>query len=174
LNRRKEYLLVDGYNVIFTWDNLRKLAESSLEDARVKLLDILCDYQGFTQSIVIAVFDAHHTKGGSGDLEKHLNIHVVYTREAETADNFIERTAAVLSKHDRVRVVTSDYLEQIIVIGHGAFRVSANDFLKEVETLKSQMQPQYAKNSANSRNPLIDRVDRRTAELLERMRRNIE
>jgi predicted RNA-binding protein with PIN domain len=166
--------LVDGYNVIFSWENLKKLAEASLEDARIKLLDMLCDYQGFKQNHVIAVFDAHMIKGGSGSVDKYNNIQVVFTREAETADNFIERAAAALAKHDKVRVVTSDYLEQIIIIGHGASRVSANDFLHEVNTLKAETQTRYLSSSIVKANPLIDRLDDETAAILEKMRRNIE
>jgi predicted RNA-binding protein with PIN domain len=173
LTRPKEYLLVDGYNVIFSWKNLKKLADSSLEDARVKLLDILCDYQGFAQNTVICVFDAHHAHG-AGELEKHFNIYVVYTRTGETADNYIERAAASFSKRDFVRVVTSDYLEQIIVIGHGAIRVSAAEFEREIESIKAEGMPKYTAKANAKKSPLIDRVDKRTAELLERMRRNLD
>ncbi|MDR1640862.1 MAG: NYN domain-containing protein [Clostridiales bacterium] len=173
MTRSQEFLFVDGYNVIFAWKHLKKLADSSLEDARIKLLDILCDYQGFVQNTVICVFDAHHANG-SGEPEKHCNIFVVYTRNSETADNYIERAAATLSKKVFVRVVTSDYLEQIIVIGHGAIRVSAAEFEREIETIKAEKLPQYTSEASAKKSPLIDRVDKRTAELLERMRRNLD
>jgi predicted RNA-binding protein with PIN domain len=170
LNKKKDYLLVDGYNVVFAWELLSTLAKLSLEDARLKLMDILCDYQGYRQNIVIVVFDAHLTKGGTGSVEPYKNIQIVFTREAETADNFIERAAAVLAKQDRVRVVTSDHLEQIIILGKGAARVSAGEFWREVEQTKKEMRQRIAANHPVKRNALIDLLDDKTAVLLERMR----
>ncbi|MDR2648734.1 MAG: NYN domain-containing protein [Clostridiales bacterium] len=174
MSRRSEYLLVDGYNVIFAWNDLRVAAEASLEDARIKLLDILCDYQGYKQNYVIAVFDAHQVRGGVGSVEAYNNIQVVFTKEAETADNFIERTAAALAKRDKVRVVTSDYTEQIIIMGRGAIRVSVNDFRREVETLRSDAQKRFLNKRPVKANPLMDLLDEKTAKLLEQMRRNQE
>jgi predicted RNA-binding protein with PIN domain len=172
VSKRAEYLLVDGYNVIFAWNDLRETAASSLEDARIKLLDILCDYQGYKQNYVIAVFDAHQIRGGVGSVEVYNNIEVVFTKEAETADNFIERTAAGLAKHDKVRVVTSDYTEQIIIMGRGAVRVSANDFHQEIKTLRAEAQKQFLNKRPVKVNPLMDLLDEKTAKLLEDMRRN--
>ncbi len=128
-----EYLLVDGYNIIFAWEELSKLAKSSLETARDRLIDILCNYQGFKQCNVILVFDAYKVKGNIGSVEKIHNIDVVYTKEAETADMYIEKTTHELGKKHRVRVATSDNVEQIIILGAGATRVSANEFLREVQ-----------------------------------------
>lgn len=128
-----EYLLVDGYNIIFAWEELKQLAKESLQTARDRLIDILCNYQGFRQCEVILVFDAYKVKGNTGSVEKLHNINVVYTKEAETADMYIEKTTHELGRKHRVRVATSDSLEQIIILGSGAVRVSANEFKKEVE-----------------------------------------
>ncbi len=129
-----DYLLVDGYNIIFAWDDLKKLAEKNLDDARVRLCDMLCGYQGYKQCEVIVVFDAYKVKGGVRSVEKYANITVVYTRESETADSYIEKTSHDLSKKHRVRVATSDGLEQIIILGSGAMRVSADELLHEVKS----------------------------------------
>ena len=128
-----EYVLVDGYNIIFAWEDLKKLAENNLEAARMALIDRLCNYQGFTQCELILVFDAYKVKNNPGELEKFHNVSVVYTKEAETADMYIEKATHRLGKHHKVRVATSDNLEQLIILGHGALRISADSFLKEVE-----------------------------------------
>ena len=174
MSKHSEYLLVDGYNVIFAWNDLRATAETSLEDARIKLLDLLCDYQGYKQINVIAVFDAHQIRGGVGSVEKYNNIKVVFTREAETADNFIERTTAALAKRDRVRVVTSDYTEQIIIMGRGAVRISAKDFKREIDTLHQEAQKRFLNQRPVKANPLMDLLDEKTARMLEEMRRKRE
>ena len=128
-----EYLLVDGYNIIFAWDELKELAKISLEEARDRLIEILRNYQGYKQSPVILVFDAYKVRGGVGSVERHGEVSVVYTKEAETADMYIERVTRDLSRHHRVRVATSDGLEQIIILGGGALRVSASEFFQEVQ-----------------------------------------
>lgn len=128
-----EYLLVDGYNIIFAWENLNKLAKENLDAARNRLIDILCNYQGFKQCELILVFDAYKIKGGTRSVEKIHNISVVYTKEAETADMYIEKVTHEIGKNHRVRVATSDSLEQIIILGNGAYRISASEFQKEVE-----------------------------------------
>ena len=174
MSKPSEFLLVDGYNVIFAWDDLRAIAESSLEDARIRLLDLLCDYQGYKQINVIAVFDAHQIRGGAGSVENYNNIKVVFTRESESADNFIERTTVTLAKNDKVRVVTSDYTEQIIVIGRGAVRISVKEFKREVETLRREAQKRFLNQKPVKSNPLIDLLDEKTARLLEEMRRKRE
>lgn len=127
-----EYLLVDGYNVIFAWDNLSKLAESSIDGARNALINILCNYQGYKKCEVIVVFDAYKVKGNHREIEKVNNITVVYTKEAETADMYIEKASLDLAKKHKVRVVTSDALEQVIILGNGALRVSSREFQAEV------------------------------------------
>lgn len=132
-----EYLLVDGYNIIFAWDELKKIAEDNLDAARSRLIDILCNYQGFRQCELILVFDAYRVKGNKGEIEKVHNISVVYTKEAETADSYIERVTHELSQNHRVRVATSDNLEQIIILGNGAYRISARDFYAEVKQVEA-------------------------------------
>jgi len=127
-----EYLLVDGYNIIFAWDELKALAAESLEAARQSLADLLSNYQGYRKCGVILVFDAYKVKGNPGSVEKYKNIHIVYTKEAETADAFIEKATYDMRKQYRVRVATSDGMEQLIILGHGATRVPANIFLSEI------------------------------------------
>lgn len=127
-----EYLLVDGYNIIFAWDDLNTLAQENLDAARGRLVDLLCNYRGFRQCEVIVVFDAYRVKGNPGEVERVHNISVVYTKEAETADMYIEKVTRELGKHNRVRVATSDALEQLIILGHGALRISADAFREEV------------------------------------------
>lgn len=131
-----EYLLVDGYNIIFSWENLNKLAKENLEHARNKLIDILCNYQGFRRCELILVFDAYKIKGGTRSVEKVHNISVVYTKEAETADMYIEKVTHEIGKECRVRVATSDNLEQVIILGNGATRISANEFYNEVTAVE--------------------------------------
>ena len=132
-----EYVLVDGYNIIFAWDDLRKLAKENLDDARTRLIDRLRNYQGWRRCPVIVVFDAYKVKGNPGSVEKTGDFSVVYTKEAETADMYIEKAAYDLSKHHRVRVATSDGLEQIIILGGGALRVSASMFEQEVREVEA-------------------------------------
>ncbi len=131
-----EYLLVDGYNIIFGWEELNRLAKENLELARSRLINILCNYQGFRRCELILVFDAYRVKGNHREIEKEHGITVVYTKEAETADMYIEKTAHELGKNHRVRVATSDNVEQIIIMGSGAIRVSASEFLAEVNEVE--------------------------------------
>ena len=128
-----DYLLVDGYNIIFAWDELKKAAEDNLDLARNMLINTLCNYQGFRQCNLILVFDAYKVKGSVGEVEKVNNITVVYTKEAETADTYIEKATHDLSKEHRVRVATSDNLEQTIILGNGAYRISASEFYDEIK-----------------------------------------
>lgn len=128
-----EYLLVDGYNVIFAWDSLKKLSKDNIEGARNMLINILCNYQGYKKCEVILVFDAYKVKGSSREVEKVNNINIVYTKEAETADMYIEKVSHKLAKNNKVRVVTSDALEQLIILGNGALRVSSREFLYEIQ-----------------------------------------
>ena len=134
----REYLLVDGYNIIFAWDDLRALAADSMETARSKLINLMCNYQGVRRCELILVFDAYRISGGRGSVERVHNINVVYTREAETADMYIDKVAHGLGARRRVRVATSDGLEQLIVLGQGAQRISAEAFRMEVdETMRA-------------------------------------
>lgn len=139
-NRQEEYLLVDGYNIIFAWDELSDLAGADLNAARCRLMDILCNYQAFRKMHLILVFDAYRVKGNPGSVERYHNIDVVYTKEAETADQYIEKVTHEMSrKNHRVRVATSDGLEQIIIMGAGAIRVSARELLEEIRAAEAEM-----------------------------------
>ena len=135
----KEYLLVDGYNIIFAWDELKKLAGSSLDLAREELINRLCSYRGFRQCEVIVVFDAYRVKGNPGELERRSGVSVVYTKEAETADTYIEKVSHELAKDNRVRVATSDGQEQLIILGNGAIRISANSFHAELTSVEREI-----------------------------------
>ena len=148
-----EYLLVDGYNIIFAWEELKAVAPGSLDAARKALCDLLCNYQGYRKCEVIAVFDAYKVRGGRGSVEKYHNIHVVYTKEAETADAYIERATYELGRHNRVRVATSDGPEQLIILGHGALRLSASGFREEVEQVRGQIADLLARNNRRGGNP---------------------
>ncbi len=141
-----EFLLVDGYNVIYSWDSLRELADSSIDGARNALINILCNYQGYKKCEVILVFDAYKVKGNTREVEKLDNINVVYTKEAETADMYIEKTSYKLAKTNRVRVVTSDALEQLIILGSGALRVSSREFQYEVAQAQEEIRSIIEKN----------------------------
>ena len=134
-----DYLLVDGYNIIFAWEELKALAAVDLSAARGALEDILADYHGFRRCEVILVFDAYKVKRNPGSVEKRNGIHIVYTKEAETADMYIEKASYRLQKEHRVRVATSDGLEQLIVLGHGALRLSAEAFHAEIEEARGQI-----------------------------------
>lgn len=128
-----EYLLIDGYNVIFSWDNLKELAKDNIDGARNTLINILCNYQGYKKCEVILVFDAYKVKGNAREVEKINNINIVYTKEAETADMYIEKVSHKLAKNNKVRVVTSDALEQLIILEGGALRVSSKEFFFEIQ-----------------------------------------
>ena len=152
-----EYLLVDGYNIIFAWDELNALSKESLEAARHRLMDILCNYQGFKKCVLILVFDAYRVPGSPGSIEQYHNIHVVYTREAETADMFIERVTHEIGKGRRVRVATSDGMEQVIILGHGALRVSARMFHEEVQEAEKEIR-RYLQGEGQHPRPLRQRL----------------
>lgn len=169
-NEEKQYLLVDGYNIIFAWDFLKELAEVNLEAARGKLMDILCNYQGFSGVTLIVVFDAYKVKGNPGEIFKYHNIHVVYTKEAETADQYIEKTTHELGHKHQVTVATSDSLEQVIVMGQGARRLSASDFREEVEQAEQEIRRINRERRQNGKNYLLENADDETAELLENVR----
>ena len=148
---QKEYLLVYGYNIIFAWEELKKIARDNLDAARKALCDLLCNYQGYKKCEVIAVFDAYRVKGNPGSVEKYHNIHVVYTKEAETADAYIERTTYELGRKYRVKVSTSDGPEQLIILGHGALRLSASNFREEVERVEGQIAEALRRNNQNNK-----------------------
>lgn len=134
-----EYVLVDGYNIIFAWEELKALAMENLEHARDELIQILCNYRGYRRCELILVFDAYKVKGNKGEVEEVGGISIVYTKEAETADMYIEKTTRVLGKRHRVRVATSDGLEQLIILGSNGMRVSANEFYAEVKETEREI-----------------------------------
>ena len=140
---RQSYLLVDGYNIIFAWDELRELAKINIDGARGALLDMLCNYQGVRQCELIVVFDAYRVRGHAAEYFDYHNIHVVYTKEAETAGQYIERFAAEHSENDDVTVATSDGLEQIIIRGQGCRLLSAKDFLEEITRVQKDLREEY-------------------------------
>lgn len=150
-----EYLLVDGYNIIFAWDELRSVARDNLDAARRQLCDLLCGYQGYQKCRVIVVFDAYKVKGGLGSVEKYHNIHVVYTREAETADAYIERATYEIGRRHRVRVATSDGPEQLIILGHGALRLSASNFHEEIERVQGQIAAVLDRNNQRTKSGAV-------------------
>lgn len=139
----KDYLLVDGYNIIFSWEELNELAKLNMDAARTKLMDILCNYQGFKKCVLILVFDAYKVKGGVGAIQDYHNIHVVYTKEAETADQYIEKVTHEMARKHRVTVATSDALEQLIIMGQGAARLSAKDLKEEILRIVNQIRREY-------------------------------
>ena len=147
-DRGPEYLLVDGYNLIFAWEELKAVAQTNLDAARQLLMDLLSNYQGFKKCVVILVFDAYKVPRNVRDVEKYHNIYVVYTKEAETADTYIERATYEIGRHHQVRVATSDGAEQVIILGHGALRLSAASFKAEVEQVGGQIAAILARNNS--------------------------
>ena len=168
--RRKEYLLVDGYNIIHAWGDLKKTAKGSLSDARRDLLDILANYRGYKKVEVLVVFDAHMQKGYSETHEKYRGIHVVYTKEYQTADSYIERFAAKHADKYRITVASSDNLEQVIILSTGAYRLSANELYKEIKRADKEITEKYVQNKPVKNNMLFDNLDSETAKWLDEMR----
>ena len=167
---KKEYLLVDGYNIIFAWEELNELAKASIDAARNKLMDILSNYQGFIGCTLILVFDAYKVKGNQGEVQKYHNIYVVYTKEAETADQYIEKTTHEIGRKYKVMVATSDALEQVIVMGQGAYRISARDFYEEVERTEKQIREINERERGEKRNYLLDYAKEEDAREMEKVR----
>jgi len=156
---QKEYLLIDGYNVIFAWEDLKELAEVSIDGARGKLLDILCNYRGMRKCEVIAVFDAYRVKGHAEEVLNYHNIHVVYTKEAETADQYIERFSHENGRKYRVTVATSDGLEQIIIRGQGCRLLSAREFRKEIDYYSQILRSQHLDKQSGSKRYMLDGIE---------------
>ena len=166
----KEYLLVDGYNIIFAWEDLKELAAVNIDGAREKLMDILCNYQGFKKCTLILVFDAYKVKGNPGSVETYHNIHVVYTKEAETADQYIEKTVHEIGRKYRVTVATSDQLEQVIILGQGGRRMSARELLEDVIEVRHQIRETAREKRSSEKNYLFDHLDEEIAACMERIR----
>ena len=151
-----ECLLVDGYNIIFSWDELNELAKTNLDHARHRLIDILNNYQGYRKCLLIVVFDAYKIKKNIGSIEKNDNIYVVYTKEAQTADNYIEKVTHDLSQKYHVYVATSDALEQIIVSSRGAMRISAREFELLVKETHLHEIEEFQRKNKQMKNYLLE------------------
>ena len=170
----EEYLLVDGYNIIFAWQELNELAQHNIDSARDKLMDIMCNYQGAKKVNLILVFDAYKVSGGQGEVFDYHNIHVVYTKEAETADQYIEKVTHELSRKYQVTVATSDRLEQMIIWGAGARRISAPGFYKEVMNTIQEVRENIEREKPKNKNYLKDNLSRETYEELEKIKQNLQ
>ena len=156
LESREEYLLVDGYNIIYAWSELSELAKINVDAAREKLQDILCNYQGLKKCHLIVVFDAYRVKGHQTEILDYHNIHVVYTKEAETADQYIEKFAHEKGRKYKVTVATSDGLEQVIIRGQGCILLSAREFEKEVYKSFSQLRENKEQLKSSKKNYFVD------------------
>ncbi len=165
-----KYLLVDGYNIIFSWEELKELAAVHLGAARQKLMDVLCNYQGYRNIQVILVFDAYKVEGQQGEIQKYHNIHVVYTKEAETADQYIEKTVHEIGRKYDVTVATSDGLEQMIIWGEGAKRMSARGLYEEIQMVNQEIRRDYTDKPTRSTNCLGEALSEDMAALLEKVR----
>nr|WP_294492969.1 TetM/TetW/TetO/TetS family tetracycline resistance ribosomal protection protein [uncultured Mediterraneibacter sp.] len=166
----EEYLLVDGYNIIFAWDELRELSETDLSAARGKLADILCNYQGYRKCTLILVFDAYKVEGSPGEVDKYHNIYIVYTKEAETADQYIEKTVRRIARKHRVTVATSDALEQVIILGQGAHRMSASGLREDVELAIREIRGEHLGKEGALKTYLFDCLEDDTAREMEHVR----
>ncbi len=167
---QEEYLLVDGYNIIFAWPELKELADGDVRAAQTKLMDILSNYQGYKKCTLILVFDAYKVEGHQEEVLTYHNIHVVYTKEAETADQYIEKTVHKIGRQHQVTVATSDGLEQIIIMGQGASRISAKGLKEEIEETRKQLRQEWHQHRQSSRTYLFDHADAETARLMEEVR----
>ena len=168
--RQEEYLLVDGYNIIFSWDELNEMSKTNIAAARQKLMDVLCNYQGFKKCTLILVFDAYKVEGFQGEVQKYHNIHVVYTKEAETADQYIEKTVHQIAKKYKVTVATSDATEQVIIWGAGAMRMSAQGLLQEVEETNKEIRRLLDEVKKPGKESMLKGLEPSVAELLEEVR----
>lgn len=164
---QKEYLLVDGYNVIFAWEDLKELAQVNIDSARGKLLDVLCNYQGMRGCEVIAVFDAYRVKGHAEEMLDYHNIHVVFTKEAETADQYIERFSHENGRKYQVTVATSDGLEQIIILGQGCRLLSARELKKEIDYYSQNLRNEHMEGNAGGKHYMLDGLEEKLREQLQ-------
>ena len=164
------YLLVDGYNIIFAWEELKQLAEDNIMSARDRLMDILSDYQGFRKMTLILVFDAYKVEGNPGTIFKYHNIYVVYTKEAETADQYIEKTVHKIGRRHHVTVATSDALEQVIILGQGGHRISAQGLQNEILLAKQELREEHLEKTSKGKRYLFDGASDEMTEYVDRMR----
>ena len=165
--REREYLLVDGYNIIFSWEELKDLAKDNLAGARGMLMDILSNYQGYKKNTLILVFDAYKVEGGQGQVFKYHNIHVVFTKEAETADQYIEKTVHEIGRNHSVTVATSDALEQVIILGQGARRMSARMLKEEVEEAAKELRSSHLNRGKSGGSYFFDGLSEEDARAVE-------
>ena len=170
----KEYLLIDGYNIVFAWEDLRELATKDIMAARDKLIDMIVDFAGFRKEHVILVFDAYKVRGGRGEVIHVGGIDVIYTKEAETADLYIEKAAHELSKRYKVTVATSDAVEQVIIYGAGAYRMSAQNLLEELVLTKGMMREHYEQKEARKAGGVLAGMSEETAEVLQKHLESLE
>ena len=166
----REYLLVDGYNIIHAWEDLKELAKVNIEAARGRLMDILCNYQGFKRCTVILVFDAYNVEGDILEIQKYHNIHVVYTKEAETADQYIEKVVHEIGRKYHVTVATSDGVEQVVTLGQGGTLISAREFLEEVRYVEAAIREEARARRESVKTYLFDQVDEELARKMEKVR----
>lgn len=171
-NKKKSYLIVDGYNIINAWEQLKEIALNDLEGAREKLIHYIIEYAEFTGKKAIIVFDAYNVKNSKEKIEERKYVTVVYTKEHQTADSYIEKYISSLSKYDDIQVATSDYAEQQIVLGKGATRISARELKLYVDSTMEKIKEQQTKHQKKiQRNFLEDRLDKDILSKLENIRR---
>ena len=168
--RQEEYLLVDGYNIIFSWEELNELAKENIHAACDKLMDILSNYQGYRKCTLILVFDAYKVEGHVEEIILYHNIYVVYTKEAETADQYIEKTVHRIGRQYQVTVATSDGLEQVIIMGQGAHRISAQGLKKEIEDTEKTAREEWHQRRQSSKTYLFDHMSEEMQEQMEKIR----
>ena len=167
------YLFVDGYNVINSWEELRQLKDTDLEEARYKLIDMMIEYVTLKGLETYVVFDAHYVKGSFEKREKYKNINIVYTKEGESADCFIEKNIKDMAKKGVVAVVTSDYLEQRIIFQMGGIRITPNEFLSDIKNSKKIVKEKTTLKYTDKKNSLEQNIDEKTLRKLEKIRRNL-
>ena len=168
----EEYLLVDGYNIIFAWEELKELSKVNIQAARDKLMDILSNYQGYKKQTLILVFDAYKVEGQMGEVQKYHNIYVVYTKEAETADQYIEKTVHKIGRTHQVTVATSDGLEQIIIMGAGARRLSAKGLKEDIEQANIDIRENYlGQYERKGKTYLFDQLSEEMTDFMEEIRK---
>jgi len=165
-----EVLLVDGYNIIFAWEDLKELSEANIAGARGKLMDILCNYQGYRKNIVILVFDGYKVPGNPGEVIKYHNIYVVYTKEAETADQYIEKTVHDIGRKYHVSVATSDAMEQMIIMGQGAHRISGKELREEILIMNREIQEEHLNQTKKSSAYLFESLSDEMADFMDDVR----
>lgn len=166
----EEILLVDGYNIIFAWPELKELVKVNVDAARDKLMDILCNYQGYNKQMVIVVFDGYKVPGNIGEVMKYHNLYVVYTKEAETADQYIEKIVHKVDRKYHVTVATSDALEQVIIMGKGAQRISAKELLYEIENMNEEIRMQHLEKTQKNKQYLFDHLPEELTEMMDDIR----